>query len=269
MSRWRSVWLVARREILERGRSRGFLFSVAVHDAPRDRVVRGPDRPVRRRGDQDDRRRPAGPGRPRRCTHRDRRPGRPDDRASCPTTMRRPPRPPSTRDASTRCWPSRPTCPPRERSISRRNRIRRSPRSHRRRSSRCGSQGILTEANIDQSELAAAQQAPTVQSLDPQTDADEARFLVRQHRRGADPHRHLQLRLHGPDGRRRGEAEPGRRGRPLDGPAARPADGQGPRHRHPRPRPAARLRRRGAGSRHSLTRPLHAARRRRPARSSC
>ena len=28
MSRWRSVWLVARREILERGRSRGFLLSV-------------------------------------------------------------------------------------------------------------------------------------------------------------------------------------------------------------------------------------------------
>ena len=28
MSRWRSIWLVARREILERGRSRGFLFSV-------------------------------------------------------------------------------------------------------------------------------------------------------------------------------------------------------------------------------------------------
>ncbi len=32
MPRWRSVWLVARREILERGRSRGFLLSVAVHD---------------------------------------------------------------------------------------------------------------------------------------------------------------------------------------------------------------------------------------------
>lgn len=28
MSRWRSVWLVAKREILERGRSRGFVFSV-------------------------------------------------------------------------------------------------------------------------------------------------------------------------------------------------------------------------------------------------
>ena len=28
MSRWRSIWLVARREIIERGRSRGFIFSV-------------------------------------------------------------------------------------------------------------------------------------------------------------------------------------------------------------------------------------------------
>ena len=29
MPRWRSIWLVARREILERGRSRGFILSVA------------------------------------------------------------------------------------------------------------------------------------------------------------------------------------------------------------------------------------------------
>jgi ABC-2 type transport system permease protein len=29
MSRWRSIWLVARREVLERGRSRGFILSVA------------------------------------------------------------------------------------------------------------------------------------------------------------------------------------------------------------------------------------------------
>ena len=28
MSRWRSIWLVARREIVERGRSRGFVLSV-------------------------------------------------------------------------------------------------------------------------------------------------------------------------------------------------------------------------------------------------
>jgi ABC-2 type transport system permease protein len=33
MSRWRSVWLVARREILERGRSRGFILSVLLTTA--------------------------------------------------------------------------------------------------------------------------------------------------------------------------------------------------------------------------------------------
>jgi len=33
MSRWRSVWLVARREVLERGRSRGFVLSVAFTTA--------------------------------------------------------------------------------------------------------------------------------------------------------------------------------------------------------------------------------------------
>jgi len=33
MSRWRSVWLVARREILERGRSRGFILSVCLTTA--------------------------------------------------------------------------------------------------------------------------------------------------------------------------------------------------------------------------------------------
>jgi ABC-2 type transport system permease protein len=33
MSRWRSVWLVARREILERGRSRGFILSVFLTTA--------------------------------------------------------------------------------------------------------------------------------------------------------------------------------------------------------------------------------------------
>ena len=33
MSRWRSVWLVARREILERGRSRGFLLGIVLTSA--------------------------------------------------------------------------------------------------------------------------------------------------------------------------------------------------------------------------------------------
>ena len=90
----------------------------------------------------------------------------------------------------------------------------------------------------------------------------------RQHRRRADPRRHLQLRVHGPDRRRRGEAEPGRRGRPLDRPAARPADGQGPRHRRPRHRPARGLHRRRADRGARLTTGSSCPRRR-PARSSC
>ena len=103
---------------------------------------------------------------------------------------------------------------------------------------------VLGESDVDQAALAAAQQPPTVaRARPPQTEATETAVPLRQHRRGPDPRRHLLLRLHGPDRRRRGEAEPGRRGRPVDRPAARPADGQGPRHRHPRPRPAGRVRR--------------------------
>jgi ABC-2 type transport system permease protein len=38
-------------------------------------------------------------------------------------------------------------------------------------------QGILTEAQVDPTALAAAQQVPAVESVDPQTEADQARFL--------------------------------------------------------------------------------------------
>ena len=68
MPRWRSIWLVARREILERGRSRGFILSVALHHAHRRRLVRRAGPPVRRAdGDQGRPRRagPGGPARPR------------------------------------------------------------------------------------------------------------------------------------------------------------------------------------------------------------
>ena len=64
MTRWRSIWLVARREILERGRSRGFILSVAVHDAHRGRLVRRPGPAVRRRRGDQGRGRRAGAGRP-------------------------------------------------------------------------------------------------------------------------------------------------------------------------------------------------------------
>jgi ABC-2 type transport system permease protein len=38
-------------------------------------------------------------------------------------------------------------------------------------------QGILADSNVDPAALAAAQEVPTVASLDPQTDVDQARFL--------------------------------------------------------------------------------------------
>ena len=53
MSRWRSVWLVAKREILERGRSRGFVFSVVfttllvIGSFVLPSVLFGEDEPVR------------------------------------------------------------------------------------------------------------------------------------------------------------------------------------------------------------------------------
>ena len=80
----------------------------------------------------------------------------------------------------------------------------------------------------------------------------------RQHRGRAHPRRHLQLRLHGPDRRRRGEAEPGGGGGPLHGPSARPAHGQGGGDRRPGDRPAGRLRR-GRPRRGIVDEPLRAA----------
>jgi ABC-2 type transport system permease protein len=38
-------------------------------------------------------------------------------------------------------------------------------------------QDLLADANVDPTELLAAQQAPSIDSLDPQTDADQSRFL--------------------------------------------------------------------------------------------
>ena len=80
MPRWRSIWLVARREILERGRSRGFILSVALHDGSSS-SARSSCRPscsaTRRRRS---RRRRAGAGGPRDGDRIDGRPVRPGGR---------------------------------------------------------------------------------------------------------------------------------------------------------------------------------------------
>ena len=56
-------------------------------------------------------------------------------------------------------------------------------------------------------------------ALEPQTETDETAFIFANIGAVLDPHRDLHVRVHGPDRGRRGEAEPGRRGRPLDRPA--------------------------------------------------
>ena len=86
---------------------------------------------------------------------------------------------------------------------------------------------------------------PTAVELGPADRRRHGPVPVRQHQHRPDPRRHLLVRLHGPDRRRRGEAEPRRRGRPLDRPPARPADGQGLRDRRARARSSCRLHGRG------------------------
>ena len=63
MSRLRSIWLVARREIIERGRSRGFVLSVLFTTAARRRLDHPPEHPVQRRRPDQRRVRRAGTGR--------------------------------------------------------------------------------------------------------------------------------------------------------------------------------------------------------------
>ena len=221
MSRWRSIWLVARREILERGRSRGFilsvLFTTAASSSARSSCPpllfggrgrrQGRGRPARRR------RRSA----PTIAVDRDRRGSR---RSSCVPY-------PDARGGRGR--------PRGRRGRGRRRRAGR-PARRRARSVLQGAtdpvlQSIVSAAVVGPAGAGRAGRARTStrppwrpRSSRPSRrarPADRRRpgaLPGRQHRRRADPRRHLQLRLHGPDRRRRGEAEPGRRGRPLDGP---------------------------------------------------
>ena len=238
MPRWRSIWLVARREILERGRSRGFILSVAfttlivVGSFVIPAIVFGGDNPTKVGVVE-----PSPPGlqaaieqSAQRFDHKVAITTYPDARG-----RRRGPQRRQRRDRHRRC---RPTCPAPARSGSSGSRTRRPPRSSPRRPSRCASRPSSAGATSTRRRSPTRSGRPRPRRSRPQTEQDQAQLPRRQHRGGPDPRRHLQLRLHGPDRRRRGEAEPGRRGRPLDGPRPRPADGQGPRHRRPRDRPA-------------------------------
>ena len=108
MSRWRAVWLVARREIVERGRSRAFLISLALDR----RLHPGRDLPA-----GDHRRRPSAEtlgvvGTPPAGFEQNvlahRRPGGHRGRRRDRSPTWRPARRGSGTRASTRCWSSRP-----------------------------------------------------------------------------------------------------------------------------------------------------------------
>ena len=246
MSRWRSVWLVARREILERGRSRGFIL------ASRSRRSSWSARSSSRHSCSARTRRPgSGPSRRRRSVSATRssvgRTVRPEGRGR-PVPgrrgRRRGARPTGRSTSSSR---SRPTCPVRATSDFKKEPDQAIGPDHQRRGrSRCASR----RARRERRRPGRARGRPAAAGRRVARPGDRGRpgpLPGRQHRRGPDPRRHLQLRVHRPDRRRRGEAEPGGRGRPVDRPAARPADGQGPRDRRPRRRPAHRVR--GGGAR--------------------
>lgn len=140
MSRWRSVWLVAKRELLERGRSRGFLFSVAFTTLL---VIGSFVVPSVLFGDKDIKTigvvQPAPAGLDVALTATADRVDQTisvvpyDDAAAAQAALDE-----GQVDAVLAVPADLSSA---ERSISRRNRIRRSPRSHRRRSWHCGSRG--------------------------------------------------------------------------------------------------------------------------------
>ena len=179
MSRWRSVWLVAKREIIERGRSRGFIFSVFFTTLL---VVGSFVVPTLLFGDEDTTMigivEPAPPGLDAAiaataaqvdATGRGRR--RIADAPAADAALEA-----ETVDAVAD-RPGR-TCRRRARSGSPRSPIRSRPRSCRRPSSRCGCRPSWPSRASTQAALAGGPgRRRTVESLDPQTEADESRFL--------------------------------------------------------------------------------------------
>ena len=178
MPRWRSVWLVARREMLERGRSRGFILSVAFTTIDRGRLVRRPGHPVRRRaGDQG-----------RRSSSRRRRPSA----AAIEATAER-----FDRNVAITTYPDAAAADaaladgqvdvvvPFPADLSSPGEIRFEEETDPGIAQIISAatiglrvQAVLGESNVDQTALAAAQQPPTVEALEPQTEDDQGRFLV-------------------------------------------------------------------------------------------
>jgi ABC-2 type transport system permease protein len=177
MSRWRSVWLVARREILERGRSRGFILSVFLTTAL---VIGSFTIPTIIFGDDDVTRiglidpAPAGLAQAIQATASA---ARQDvevvpypDRAAAEAALD------SEAVAAAVSVP---------RDLSGPGEILYQEDRDALLDSLVGGavvalrvQAVLADSNVDQAALAAAQAQPTTVELDPQTDADEARFLL-------------------------------------------------------------------------------------------
>ena len=176
MSRWRSIWLVAKREILERGRSRGFIFSVLFTTLL---VVGSFVVPTLLFGDEDAKTigivqpAPAGLEAALQATA-----GRVDqqihvvpydDPAAAEAALNE-----ESVDAVLSV--------PADLSSSGTLRFKEEPDQAITQIASAAVvalrvQAILTEAQIDPTALAAAQAVPTVESVDPQTEADQARFL--------------------------------------------------------------------------------------------
>lgn len=176
MSRWRSIWLVAKREILERGRSRGFIFSVAFTTLL---VVGSFVVPTLLFGDEDTKSigivQPAPAGLDAALTATAARVDqkielvRYDDAASAQAAL----------DAgavdAVLAVPADLSSPGTLHFAKEPDQAITQIVSGAVVAVRV--QQVLTEANVDPAALAAAQQVPSVESLHPQTDADQARFL--------------------------------------------------------------------------------------------
>jgi ABC-2 type transport system permease protein len=176
MSRWRSIWLVAKREILERGRSRGFIFSVLFTTLL---VVGSFVVPTILFGDEDVKAiavvQPAPPGLDAALTATAGRVDQPievvpyDDPATADAALA---------DGSVDAILTVPA----DLSSSGTLRFAEEPDQAITQIASAAVvalrvQTLLTEAEVEPAALAAAQQVPTVESVDPQTEADQARFL--------------------------------------------------------------------------------------------
>ena len=176
MSRWRSIWLVAKREILERGRSRGFILSVLFTTLL---VVGAFVVPAILFGDEET------------TTIGVVQPAPPGLDAAIVATAAQLERPvevvPLADDAAADAALEAESVDavaivPADLSSSGEIRFAQEPDQFAAQIVSAAVvalrvQGVMSESGVDPAALAAAQQTPQIQSLDPQTEADESRFL--------------------------------------------------------------------------------------------